>query len=61
MATYNVWQSRANGGHIVSPTRIHADSLPDAQRKAAAILAELQTKGMLADYSIDTVTDCAEP
>jgi hypothetical protein len=61
MATYNVWQTRADGGHIVNPTRIYAGSLPDAQRKAAAILVELQEKGMLTDYSIETVTDCCAP
>ena len=59
MPAYNVWMSRQNGGHIVNPTRLYADGLVAAQHRAAAILAELQSKGCLADYVIDTVTDAA--
>ena len=55
---YAAWLIRPDGSPSpAGPSYVTASGIADAQRRAAEILAELQTQGVLTDWSIATVTE----
>jgi len=55
---YAAWLRTADGKPSpFGPSPLYADGIVAAQRKAAAILAELQEAGALEGWTLHTVTD----
>jgi hypothetical protein len=55
---YNVWLLREDGTPSpAGPSPLTANGIVDAQRRAAATLAELQDAGALVGWSVHTVTE----